>query len=307
MTNYADSTIGIAVVGDIHDQWEAPDAAALKHLGVDLVLFVGDFGNESVPVVKAIASLEIPFAAIAGNHDCWYTATPWGVKKCPYNRQIEDRVQQQLDLLGAAHVGYGKLDVASLNLTVVGGRPFSWGGSDWKNGQFYRDRYGINNFAESTSRIVTAAGTAAYETIIFMGHCGPKGLGDKAEDPCGKDWKPIGGDHGDPDLAEAIGLTRAAGKRIPLVVFGHMHHNLRHTKTRLRKSIAVSPEGTVYLNAARVPRILETPMGRLRNFSLVSLSDGVVSKADLVWIDENFNIANSENLYKQPNLVVSSV
>ncbi|MBO1351824.1 MAG: hypothetical protein EBE86_032665 [Hormoscilla sp. GUM202] len=98
------------------------------------------------------------------------TATPWGEKKCPYNRQTEDRVQQQLDLLGAAHVGYGKLDLASLNLTVVGGRPFSWGGSDWTNAEFYRDLYGINNFAESTSRIVTAASSAAYETIIFMGH-----------------------------------------------------------------------------------------------------------------------------------------
>jgi len=307
MTNYADRSILIAVVGDIHDQWETDDAAALKHLGADLALFVGDFGNESVPVVKEIASLEIPFAAITGNHDCWYTATPWGEKKCPYNRQTEDRVQQQLDLLGAAHVGYGKLDLASLNLTVVGGRPFSWGGSDWTNAEFYRDLYGINNFAESTSRIVTAASSAAYETIIFMGHCGPKGLGDKAEDPCGRDWKPLGGDHGAPDLQEAIGLTRAAGKRIPLVVFGHMHHNLRHTKTRLRKSIVVSPEGTVYLNAARVPRIIETGRGRLRNFSLVSLEAGVISRADLVWVDEEFNIAKSENLYKEPNLVVPSV
>ncbi|MBC6480034.1 MAG: TIGR04168 family protein [Hormoscilla sp. GM7CHS1pb] len=307
MTNYADRSILIAVVGDIHDQWETDDAAALKHLGADLALFVGDFGNESVPVVNAIASLEIPFAAIAGNHDCWWTATPWGEKKCPYNRQTEDRVQQQLDLLGAAHVGYGKLDLASLNLTVVGGRPFSWGGSDWTNAEFYRDLYGINNFAESTSRIVTAASSAAYETIIFMGHCGPKGLGDKAEDPCGRDWKPLGEDRGDPDLQEAICLTRAAGKRIPLVVFGHMHHNLRHTKTRLRKSIVVSPEGTVYLNAARVPRIIETGRGRLRNFSLVSLSDGVISRAELVWVDEEFNIAKSENLYKEPNLVVPSV
>lgn len=48
-------TLKIAVVGDIHDQWEVEDGNALKHLGVDLVLFVGDFGNESVEVVRAIA------------------------------------------------------------------------------------------------------------------------------------------------------------------------------------------------------------------------------------------------------------
>ena len=40
--------IKIAVIGDIHDQWEEEDGLALKSLGVDLVLFVGDFGDESV-------------------------------------------------------------------------------------------------------------------------------------------------------------------------------------------------------------------------------------------------------------------
>lgn len=120
-------TLKIAVVGDIHDQWEEDDGIALKHLGVDLVLFVGDFGNESVELVRKIASLDIPKAAVMGNHDAWYTATEWGRRKCPYDRTKEDWVQKQLDLLGEAHVGYGKLDLPSFNLTVVGGRPFSWG------------------------------------------------------------------------------------------------------------------------------------------------------------------------------------
>ncbi|HBE31491.1 MAG TPA: TIGR04168 family protein, partial [Cyanobacteria bacterium UBA11368] len=46
--NHQKQVIKIAVVGDVHDQWEEQDAGALEHLGVDLVLFVGDFGNESV-------------------------------------------------------------------------------------------------------------------------------------------------------------------------------------------------------------------------------------------------------------------
>ncbi len=128
-----DSTpvIKIAVIGDIHDRWDDHDEAALQALGVDLVLLVGDFGNEAVGVVRSIASLSLPKAAIFGNHDAWYSATEWGIKKCPYDRTQEDRVQQQLDLLGVAHVGYSKLDFPTLNLTVVGSRPFSWGGSDW--------------------------------------------------------------------------------------------------------------------------------------------------------------------------------
>ncbi len=112
-------SIKIAVVGDVHDRWEPEDGEALKHLGVDLVLFVGDFGNESVEVVRAIAGLDIAKAAVFGNHDAWYTATEWGRSQCPYDRQKENRVKQQLDLMGEAHVGYGKRDFPELGVTVV--------------------------------------------------------------------------------------------------------------------------------------------------------------------------------------------
>ncbi len=304
MTSYQEKSIKIAVVGDVHDQWEAEDELALKHLGVDLVLFVGDFGNESVDVVEAIASLNLPKAAIMGNHDAWYSASDWGRKRCPYDREKEDRVQEQLDLLGEAHVGYGKLDFPELNLSVVGSRPFSWGGLVWKNAEFYQERYKVTNFAESTERIVAAANSAAYETIILMGHNGPIGLGDRAEDPCGKDWYPIGGDYGDPDFADAIAQSRNQGKTIALVTFGHMHHQLRHTK-ELRNPIYIGAEGTVYLNAASVPRIIQTPSDRLRNFSLVSLQNGVVSQVSLVWLGGDFNIASEQILYRRQESVQS--
>lgn len=61
--------IRIAVVGDVHDQWQANDAQALGHLRVDLVLFVGDFGNESLGVVRQVAGLAWPKAVALGNHD----------------------------------------------------------------------------------------------------------------------------------------------------------------------------------------------------------------------------------------------
>lgn len=296
--------IKIAVVGDIHDQWEADDGIALHALGVDLVLFVGDFGNESVEVVRTIAALDIPLAAVLGNHDAWYTATDWGRKKCPYDRKKEDWVQEQLDLLGETHVGYGKLDFPALNLTVVGSRPFSWGGEVWKNAEFYKERFGVRSFEESTARIVAAANITAYETVIFLGHNGPVGLGDRPEDPCGKDWQPIGGDFGDPDFTEAIAQTRASGKTIPLVTFGHMHHKLRHTQQRLRTPIYASLQGTVYLNAASVPRIIYNGSERRRNFSIVTLQAGVVSQISLVWVGKEFTVASEQILYQQPSQVV---
>lgn len=296
-------SLTLAVIGDVHDLWDADDAIALEALGIDLALFVGDFGNESVAVVKAIAQLDLPKAAIMGNHDAWYSATEWGRKKCPYDRQTEDWVQEQLDLLGEAHVGYGKLDLPEFELSIVGGRPFSWGGSSWKNVGFYQDRYDVHNFEESTQKIVDAAQQTAYDTIIFIGHCGPTGLGDQAEAPCGKDWKPIGGDYGDPDLEAAIAQTRSLGKQIPLVAFGHMHHHLRHTQQRLREQLVTDDIGTIYLNAARVPRIQDTEAGRLRNFSLVSLEGHEVTQVSLVWLDSNFAVYSEEVLYQKNNPV----
>ncbi len=139
-------SLKIAVIGDIHDQWEEADNLALEALTVDLALFVGDFGNESVEVVRRIASLNLPKAAIMGNHDAWYSASSWGKKQCPYDQEKENRVQQQLDLLGAAHVGYGKLDIPHLELSIVGSRPFIWGGPEWKNNKFLEASYGNTNF-----------------------------------------------------------------------------------------------------------------------------------------------------------------
>ena len=75
----------IAVIGDVHDRWEEKDNLALKYLDVDLALFVGDFGNESIEVVTTVANLDIPKAVILGNHDAWYTASPWGRRKAPYD------------------------------------------------------------------------------------------------------------------------------------------------------------------------------------------------------------------------------
>jgi uncharacterized protein (TIGR04168 family) len=94
------------------------------------------------------------------------------------------------------------------------------------------------------------------------------------------------------------------GKKIPLVTFGHMHHTMRHTKEKLRTAIFASPEGTVYLNSASVPRIIQTQSDRLRNFSLVSLEAGVVSQISLVWVGKDYTVVSEKLLYQRPEPVV---
>ncbi|MEO1464990.1 MAG: TIGR04168 family protein [Cyanobacteria bacterium J06633_1] len=290
--------ITVAIVGDVHNQWSATDNLALEHLNVDLALFVGDFGNEAVEVVRQIASVSVPKAVIMGNHDAWYSASSWGRQKAPYNHDQEDRVQQQLNLLSETHVGFSKLDFPQLDLAVVGSRPFSWGGATWRNSEFYRDRYNIKNFAESTAQIVNSAQAAAYDNLIFIAHNGPTGLGNSTESICGRDWKEEGGDYGDPDLTEAIAQVKKSGKSIPLVTFGHMHHELKIPRGKRRKIIEVRHE-TVYLNAACVPRVIESTAGEKRSFSLATLQDGVVQTISLVWLDDNFAVESEEILYQK--------
>ncbi|MBD2178757.1 TIGR04168 family protein [Pseudanabaena sp. FACHB-1998] len=298
------SSIKIAVIGDVHDLWQPiEDRQALHSLGADLVLFVGDFGNEAIEIVKAIADLDLPKAAILGNHDAWYSATdPYSKTppkhQCPYDRTKEDRVQQQLDLLGKCHVGYSWLDFPEFNLSVVGARPFSWGGSKWKKKFFYRDRFNINSFAESTQRIKQAIASTDHETIIFLGHNGPAGLGTEEYSICGKDWKPIGGDYGDPDFAEAIAYSYQLSKTVPLVTFGHMHHHLRHTSSRNRDAIATNAMGTFFVNSALTPRIIQTHSGFHRNFSLVNLEHGQVTQISIVWLNQSHQIVHESILFK---------
>lgn len=295
-SNSIGQTVRIGIIGDVHDQWDETDRTALLALNLDLVLFVGDFGNESVDIVRQVAAMPLPKAVILGNHDAWYSASPWGRAKCPYDRATTDRLQEQLDLLGSEHVGYSHLNFPALNLSIVGARPFSWGGSDWKNKDFYQERYGVGSFEDSAQRIAQAAEAATCDRLILLGHNGPYGLGAEPEDPCGKDWMPIGGDHGDPDLTDAIHLIKAQGKQIPLVTFGHMHHSLRHRKDRLRTN-ALLKQDSLYLNAARCPRVIESDRGLLRNFTIVTFVGIELRSAELVWVDQAAQIAGRESLF----------
>ena len=294
----AKTSIKIAVVGDIHDLWQLEDNAALTHLNVDLAMFLGDYGNEAVEVVRRIAAVNLPKVAVMGNHDAYYSASKKGINKCPYDRTREDWVQLQMDLLGEAHIGFSKREFPQFDLTVVGARPFSWGGSKWRYRQFYRDRFDVNGFEESSELILSAADEADHRTIIFVGHVGPHGLGSAPDDPCGKDWGKSSADYGDPDFAKAIALTQESGKHVPLVAFGHMHHKLKKDNYDLRKRVVTDARGTIYFNAANVPRIEKSDAGDRHSFSLVTLANGTVTHISQIWLDPHFNQLSEETLYK---------
>ncbi|EHA8592370.1 hypothetical protein COCNU_contig69463550G000010 [Cocos nucifera] len=157
----------------------------------------------------------------------------------------------------------------------------------------------------SAKKIYEAAlGTPEGHSIIFLAHNGPTGLGSKVSDICGRDWVFGGGDHGDPDLAQAISdLRRNTQIPIPIVVFGHMHKELAYGNG-LRKMIEVVPDNTIYLNGAMVPRVKmvqgassrgaeedknqlkasDMNDGTLRAFTLVEIMEGRVEKISEIWL-----------------------
>ncbi|XP_008242941.1 PREDICTED: uncharacterized protein LOC103341233 isoform X2 [Prunus mume] len=202
--------------------------------------------------------------------------------------------------LGEEHVAYRCLDFPVVKLSVVGGRPFSCGGQQLFRPKLLSARYGVQDMDGSAKRICKAAlGAPEDHLVILLAHNGPTGLGSNLDDICGKDWVYGGGDHGDPDLAQALSFLKETGKICgPLVVFGHMHKQLADGNG-LRKMIVVGADNTIYLNGAIVPRVkrlndefvnkephLSTPesCGTIRAFTIVEIVDGAVDKIVESWV-----------------------
>jgi uncharacterized protein (TIGR04168 family) len=286
----------VICVGDVHDQWNAVDEASLTALAPDIVIFVGDYGNENVPVVRRVAEYagrsDAFVAAVLGNHDGFFSMSQVGRDNCPYNSRETDRVREQLDLLEPYNPAYRSVarDDGPVPLSVVGGRPLTWGGPHWKHAKFYRDYFKVRSMDQSAALIAEAATSAEHAVVLFVSHNGPTGLGKRPSDPCGKDFgERIGGDFGDSDLRDGIEAARAVGKAIPLVVFGHMHHRLQCGGARdmlKTERDGKSDQHTVMLDAAVVPRhrARSGHDGIVCQFSIVELGpSGYVDTVEQVW------------------------
>jgi uncharacterized protein (TIGR04168 family) len=155
----------IVCVGDVHDDWNAVDESALRALRPNLVLFVGDYGNENVEIVQRISDFAATdgapaVAAVLGNRDGFYSMSALGRDNCPYDASVSDRVQQMLDLLQPYNPGYKSIIYQTPTpLSVVGGRPLTWGGPHWKHAKFYRKYFKVGDMDHSSELISDAART----------------------------------------------------------------------------------------------------------------------------------------------------
>lgn len=291
-------------VGDVHGQWDAGDEAALGHLRPDVALFVGDYGNEDVRVVGRIAALaeaaDYGVATVFGNHDAFYTAHAYGRSNAP---AAGSRVVEQRRALADTDVSYRARQYGGV--WVVGGRPFSWGGPHWKHGWFYRRHVGMSNMAMSEEAITGATRSVpAGAPLVMLSHVGPTGLGTAPSAPCGRDWGPQpGGDWGDPDLRGAIDRCRKDGRRVSLVLFGHMHRELRGGG---RRTMLTHDGDTLMLNAAVVPRHrLWGGLGKMRHFVVAELHEDEVRRVDEVWLTPGGERISTTQLYAARSCAVS--
>ncbi len=280
LVSRAHTTANLTVVGDVHKWWRSADAAYLERTRPDLTLFVGDLGDEDVDMVRAVAGLQIPKVVILGNHDAWQS----------FGRRVSTpKLRESLELLGEDHIAYGVREVPAAGVSVIGARPFSWGGQSLRSPELYDEIYGIHTMRQSAAAIADAARNAQHRDLVILAHNGPLGLGDETHAIFGKDFGKPGGDWGDRDLALAIQRIEGFGLRVRAVIAGHMHHRLVHPRGGVRTRF-VRRGGTLFLNAAHVPRVVRDANGDEQAYFLrTTWRGGECDGIEEVWIDAHGN------------------
>jgi uncharacterized protein (TIGR04168 family) len=213
---------------------------------------------------------------ILGNHDAWQS----------FGRRVAtDKLRESLELLGEDHIAYAVREVPRAGISLIGARPFSWGGQSLRSPELYDEIYGIHTARQSAAAIVDAARNAQHRDLVILAHNGPLGLGDQSHDIWGKDFGKPGGDWGDRDLALAIQRIEGFGLRVRAVIAGHMHHRLVHPRGGERTRF-VRRGGTMFLNAAYVPRVQKTANGdELSYFLRTRWQAGECIAVEEVWVD----------------------
>jgi len=255
-------TIRIGIIGDLHAHWDDIDVALLSDTDYDLLFFVGDLGGgtreSTLRIARTLSKLAKPTLVLPGNNDTWDLAElaaelshREGMRRLIRIRQ-GDTDPTSGALIRLCGFSSHRLTTDEVDVTLLTGRPHSMGGEDLSFPEHMQAYYGIDSMASSTERLCALVDAAETRDLLFFAHNGPLGLGGDPADMWGCDFRPGGGDWGDPDLADAIAYARDQGRRVLAVVGGHMH--LR-TKAGAERPWHRAVDDVVYVNSARVPRI----------------------------------------------------
>lgn len=277
----------LAVIGDLHTHWDDIDVAQFAQMDYDLLYFTGDLGggtaDSTLRVARTMAGLRQPTLVMPGNNDtvdidelAAELAHQNGVNRLlSIVRNGEEAVNPILLCGYTRHL----IHANGVNIGLIAARPHSMGGPQLSFPDYMGDTYGVTSLEESTARLLALVDEVEAEHLIFIAHNGPCGLGDEAHAMWGCDFKPGGGDWGDPDLGAAIHHAKSGGRQVLAVIAGHMH--LR-TKQGQERPWQRDHDGTLYVNAARVPRIFAGDDDIYRHHVAVHISAGGVSAEEVL-------------------------
>jgi uncharacterized protein (TIGR04168 family) len=151
------------------------------------------------------------------------------------------------------------------------------GGSEFSFGRQLEKRYGVTGLEHSSGRLKRLVDESPTEAILFLAHNGPFGLGGDSGSPWARDFRlpeeleeDAPRDWGDKDLTEAIEYARASGKEVLGVIAGHMHRSPRARQ----RAVVTQKDGSSFINAAVVPRILPNNLGERHHFIDLSIQLG---------------------------------
>ena len=263
--------VEIAVLGDLHGCLSAAEDAPLL-APYPLRLCTGDLApnggrhrfDEALRQAHDLAALST--WTILGNHD---GPTCFTGKRFPKSYVALE------EALNGFHVALRRIELPELDLTLVGGRPLTFGSSEsspTKHPVPGREDWGHARYGEE---ILALLRQARGSRIVVLAHDGPTGLGSQRHDIYGCDFRAEAGDWGDPDLRAALDVARADRLPIVAVIAGHMHHHLAGGGQRVR---SVREAGVLHLNAALVPRV-----GRDGRALFVVRLEGLHASARLEW------------------------
>lgn len=255
----------IGVVGDVHLFWDAEDVAFFNQSNYDMLLFVGDLAAytqvRGLGVARSLGKLRIPAMCIPGNHDGLH-ALQLGAEIAPRAHRFRNAFCQGQDwrcknldrALGDVKlVAYSrhKVELSGIAFNLVVCRPHSIGGRRVACLRYLAKKYGVDSMESSSARLKALIDRCDDAPIVFLAHNGPSGLGDRADSIWGCDFRKQEEDWGDRDLEEAVRHAKGQGRAVLATVAGHMH---RKTKSGNHRPGQIQKDGTLYINAAEVPR-----------------------------------------------------
>jgi uncharacterized protein (TIGR04168 family) len=275
----------IAVIGDVHGEFNEADVAYFNDSDYDLLLFVGDLRHllnvrPVWGVCAQVAQLTKPALLVPGNHDVHNVFqllaealdAHWLARLSGFaDTDHHQRLQERLEPVTLTGYDTHHFEFDGVAFDVVAGRPYSMGGPGVDYEPLLQKVYGVASIEESAARLRQCVDATASDRLVFLAHNGPTGMGAAPSDMWGRDFGPEHGDWGDEDLRAAVDYALAQGKRVDAVVAGHMH---LQTKQGIDRPWCIKVDDTLYINAAREPRIRRQDGKEIHHHICLRLLDG---------------------------------